>query len=230
VKDARLHLSQDGRLIAESATDAQGRYAFTGLESEEYLLQVSAPCCKAAVFKLKPPPGDVYTHNIRLEELPSIVPYVVEDEWHGFIGCGFRLPVYGSNNPEDCDQVDSNTEVRIEFPLHPGLQTVVVAMVWEASGTNLMEDLRLMMYRDPNTATANRFFDVMGKSPIEKTLGPEDAEAGPHLYFENIEETWGGRFRVWVGGDANVVYQQPFSVYYQLHYLEPAPPGTSALP
>jgi hypothetical protein len=233
VKDARLHLSKDGELVAETATDAQGRYAFTGLESEEYILQVSAPCCKAAVFRLKPPVGDVYKHNIRLEELPSIVPYVQENEWHGLVACGLRYPG-GTLGTNYCDLTDPNADRFHRFTIREGLRTVLFAMDWEPQSTNLLGELRVFMTKGTSAQSpdeGNAFFLLEGAPALEIALGPEDAIAGEGHYFTAIEEEWDVIYSVWAGGEyANVVYQQPFSVYYQLHYLEPAPPGASALP
>ena len=78
--------------------------------------------------------------------------------------------------------------------------------------------------------SSNRFFTEQGPSPLEATVGPEDAQGGEDLYFANIEDRWDVRFTVTGATSLSLVYQQPFTVYYRLYYLDPAPESASALP
>jgi hypothetical protein len=115
--------------------------------------------------------------------------------------------------------------------IYPGLATALAAMEWEQATTNALDDLRLIMTKGQSNSPENRFFTLSGKSPLEARLGPEEAVGGEPLYFDKIEaDGWEVRFVATAGNSGNVVYQQPFTVYYRLYYLEPAPEGASVLP
>lgn len=233
VAGASVELLQGDELLHDSLTLDNGSYEFTDLEPGEYRLKFSASCCKQLVRGAVVKPGEVTTVTAQLEEHKPVEGYVVRDEWNGFIGCSAVLPVTGVLfNPQGaCAETDPNNDPVHDFELEPGLQTVVVGMVWDEEITNPMGDLRIMMSKDSAfLAESSRFFTLEGASPLEIVLGPEDAQAGEPYYFANIEETWPARFTVTGSWEGSVVYQQPFTVYYDLYYNEPAPEGASALP
>lgn len=226
----RVRLAAGEALVGDTATDGAGRYAFEGLAEGEYRLQVTAICCREAMRGVYLTGGRQLEVHVQLEPFPETQdPYVEDGQWEGFLPCSVRTPTGTGVNLEACDDLDPNSSRRHEFQLKPGLQTAVVAMDWEPVTTNLAGEMVLRFYKG-SSWNGNTFFREASLAAIEVTLGPEDAEDGERLHFDKIDEPWDVRFQFWAGGSPNVVYQQPFTVWYALHYWDTAPSGTSALP
>ncbi len=234
IEDARVELLQSGEYVDETTTAANGSYSFVELEPGEYRLKFGASCCqelsRGAIVKA----GTQESITVNLEPRRSLEPYVERLVWEGFIGCSAFIPGYGIFfNPEGaCANNDPNNDPLHEFEIQPGLASVVVAMEWTQETTNPFNDLQIVMSKGPfvDDRFSNRFFTLAGPPVLETTIGPEDAEAGEELYFDKIEEAWDVRFTVTASDSGIFVYQQPFKVYYDLYYREPAPEGASALP
>lgn len=234
LEGAGAELLVQGELIEEQETEANGSYVFKGLEPGEYRVKFSASCCKDKMRGAIVEAGRVASINVNLEPKRPNTPYVEELEWEGFIGCSLTVPGQGVLfNPEGaCAETDENNDPIQEFVLQPGLATVVVAMEWEQVTTNALDDMQIVMTRGPyaHSNIGNRFFTLDGASPLQAVVGPEGAEGGENLYFDQIDEPWDVRFTVTASESGNFVYQQPFTVYYDLYYWDPAPDGVSALP
>lgn len=234
IEGALVELLQSGEYLDEATTSANGTYAFVDLEPGEYRLKFGASCCKELSRGAIVKSGEQENIPVNLEPRRSLDPYVEERVWEGFIGCSLAIPEYGVFfNPEGaCADNDPNNDPIEMFEIEPGLATVVVAMEWNQETTNPLNDLQIVMSKGEfvDDRIVNRFFTLDGPPVLETTLGPQDAEGGEELYFDMIDDTWEVRFTVTASASGNFVYQQPFKVYYDLYYREPAPDGASALP
>lgn len=233
VSGARISVVQNDTLHAETEADDQGEYRVTGLEPGQYRVQITASCCREHVQGVTVEAGETASVNvqlIRFTEDEIGTPYVESDQWTGFVSCSYRDATGSGYHSGPCEDLDDNTDRIHELELKRGLKTIVVGMEWDSELTNLQERLVLRHYVAPWQSNAPTFFRIDAESPIEVTIGPEDARDGEDLYFENIESAWTTEFQVWAGGTPNVVYQQPFTVWYDLYYWEEAQEGASALP
>lgn len=228
VVGARVVLVQNDNVSAETETDAQGDYRVAGLEPGQYRMQVTAPCCREYVQGVNLVEGEETVLNIQLTlftEGDLQIPYVEREEWSGQIGCSVRAAGVGYNLP--CQ--DPNDDRVHEFQIEEGLKTLVVAMDWDPLTHNVNEELVLRHYRGSGW-DGDTFFRINSGPPIETRVDEESAADGEHLYYSSIEDSWDVRFQVWTGGTNSLSYQQPFTVWYELHYWEPAPEDASALP
>ncbi len=233
IGSARVSVVANETLQAEAEVDDQGDYRLTGIEPGQYRLQITASCCREHVQGVTIEAGETARVNvqlIRFTEDEIGTPYVESDDWTGFVSCSYRDATGGGYHSGPCEDLDDNTDRVHELELKRGLKTIVVGMQWDSELTNLQERLVLRHYVAPWQSSAPTFFRIDAGSPIEARIGPEDASSGEELYFENIEDSWDTEFQVWAGGTPNVVYQQPFTVWYDLYYWEEAPEGASALP
>ncbi len=123
----------------------------------------------------------------------------------------------------------------------PGLKSVVGALSWDAPGAALGDQLSITMEVGGRPNLEPRYVNEEGYSPVEfradagdvvAEFDEEDDEGHDiHQYdFDNLESDVELMFRIFAGGDLNVVYQQQFTVYWDLYYWEEAPEGASALP
>lgn len=174
------------------------------------------------------------------EDEPEEEPYVVSMEWEGHLACTVRwpseLPYSGLNA---CGAVEIlvpgavGDDFLLEWQIEEDLETVVGAMVWE--GDTLEPDLHLLMEVAGMSGSPPRYVDDQGGSPLQWRVDAGFVEGNypDHLHqydFNNVEGSLDLQFRVFAGGDLNVVVDQPFTIYWDLYYGEPAPEDASALP
>lgn len=232
IAGADVELLQGDELLVDTLSLENGSYAFQGLEPGEYRLKFSDSCCRQMVRGALVKAGETTTVTVQLEKHKPVEGYSVYEPWEGFIGCSAVLPEYGILfNPEGaCADSDPNNDPVHKFKLEPGLKTIVVGMEWDEETTNPMGDLRIALTKGPGTAQATRFFVIEGPSPLEIVLGPDDPDGGENLHFDKIDEPWDVEFTVTGSSQGSVVYQQPFTVHYELYYNEPASEEASAIP
>lgn len=233
VDGARVSVVANDSMLAETETDDQGRYRITDIDPGEYRVQITASCCREHVQGVTIEADETAGINVQLIRFTQDevgTPYVERGEWTGFLSCSYRDAQGSGNHLLPCEDLDDNTDRIHDLDLKRGLKTIVVGMDWDNELTNFQGQLVLRHYVAPWQSNSPTFFRIDAEPPIEVTIGPEDASSGEDLYFENIESTWNTQFQVWAGGTPNVVYQQPFSVWYDLYYWEEAPDGASALP
>lgn len=150
-------------------------------------------------------PGTAHHHEHENE------PYVVTNEWNGFASCGIGTLVV---QWATCSTIgDPNDDVRHEFQLDAGIETVVVALDWDPVGGFGSDEFSLYIDADGETVA-----DVSGPTPLHVRLDGLSTN-GTTLTF-----------RVFAHSTAGFVYQQPFTVYHDHFYHEPAPEGYSPLP
>jgi hypothetical protein len=126
------------------------------------------------------------------------------------------------------------------FEAGPGLKTVVGGMEWRAPGAALGDELAITMEVNGRPNQAPRYASTVGHSPLEfradaghvvENYEEEIDDHNIHQYeFDNLEDNLELMFRIFAGGMMNIVYQQQFTVYYDLYYWEPAPEDATALP
>lgn len=132
--------------------------------------------------------------------------------WTGMIGCSISYPT--GFQPWTCP--DENNDREHNFTVGPGLETLIVTMEWESSTVCTADHLRHWFYA-PSDAERPAVREE-GTSPIEYRVDAGDSMDFP---FEEIAEPTEFRFKVWgPASGANICYQQPFTVDYELHYGE----------
>jgi hypothetical protein len=232
IAGAEVYLTKDGS-AKETATNAQGRFVFNGLEPGVYRMQVIATCCKPYQENVGVKAGEVTDVPVQLTVVRTLRAYMDPNGlWEGFIGCGVMYPT--AFQPITCP--DPNNDVTRVFEADVGLQTIVIGMEWDNITTNVNGALRIALYRgQPGNLGQGHLALIDRQGPIEFRL---DANAEDEkLDWDAAEEPMEFTIRVWAGkdtpswsNDLNVVYQQSFTVYWHLFYGEPAPEGHSAIP
>jgi hypothetical protein len=257
---AQVRLVQDVEVAAETTTDPQGRYTLRNVEPGEYRLQVLAACCREYVRAVTVTADEVTNADLQLEpwtEDDLQIPRVERYEWTGFLACTLRF--YNPPGPHHdltingvpgsfsganvCAFVPGNAtgdDFRHVFEIKPGLETLVGAMEWRAPGAALGEELALFLEVHQRAHQPPLYAAPSGHSPLQFRVDAgyvieeyeeviEDHDI--HQYdFRNIEDNLELWFRVFAEGMVNIVYQQAFTVYWDLYYWERAPDDASALP
>ena len=187
-------------------------------------------------------------------------PRVERFEWRGFLACTVRFPnpdgphhgenvqgiPLGVTGVNACGLVEIAAENATDddflhvFEIGPGLKTVVGGMEWQAPGASMGDELSLTMEVNGRPNFPPRYAAVDGHSPLEFRADAgyvieeyEEEIDGDDIHqydFNNVDDSLELMFRVFAGGDLNVVYQQQFTVYYDLYYWEEAPDDATALP
>lgn len=172
-----------------------------------------------------------------------------EGPHHGEDVMGIPLGVTGANA---CGLVDIVGEISglgnltdddflRTFTVQPGLKTVLGAMEWQAPGASMGDQLTLYLEVEGRPNQAPRYASATGHAPLEFRVDAgyveenyeEEDDDGTNIHqydFNNLNGPQDLMYRVFAGGDANLVYQQQFTVYWELHYWHPADEDRSALP
>lgn len=216
-------------LVDQTATNEEGRYTFNDLKRGIYRVFFNHPCCFDQVADTTVTRGEVSTLDIQMTQRPKIVPYMVPDKWTGFVSCDVAVPVV--RDPVTCPEgMDPNRDIKRTFTPDMGLETLVIALDWDPAPTNVHGTMRLRLLIDN--------IEVIVKSseaPLEFRFDNDPTLDEGVFDWADWEEPPEFTFRVW-GGDAecygcsNVVWQQSFTVYWDLYYNKAAPDGASALP
>jgi hypothetical protein len=247
VSNANVRLVQDNDIIAEATTETDGRYRMTNIEPGEYRLQVSAACCRENVRAVTVVADEVASVDLQLELFSADdlqVARVEQYEWTGMLLCSVSTVVIGVSVCSAPDLIledlgeDPATDDHFltTFEVGRGLKSIVGAMEWRAPGAALGDELWVLMEAEdvlPNDPP--RYVDVGGRSPLEFRVDAGFVESNYdedlHQWdFNNIEETLELRYRIFASGNTNLVYQQQFTIYYDLYYWEAAPDQATALP
>ncbi len=127
------------------------------------------------------------------------------------------------------------------WEIGPGAKTVVGGMAWDAPGAALGDQLSITMEVADRVNLPPRYTSEEGYSPVEfrvdagqiiEEFDEEDDEGHDlHQYdFDNLEDSLEVMYRIFAGGDLNMVYQQKFTVYWDVYYWEEAPEDATAVP
>lgn len=229
VADASVSLIEGSELVADTRTKEDGRYTLSNIEPGEYRLQVSGACCREGVQGIEVVAGETVTADMQLEpftEADLEIPFVEEFEWNGFLSCGVTAVVITG---EPCSLFDDASDFLHRFELKEGLSTVMIGMIWDATGGALGEELAIFMERDgcgvgcPGSDTYGR---AGGAAPVYLRVD----DPGGEISFEDIEDERTVQYRVFPEFGVDFYYQQEFTVHYHLHYNKEAPEGYDPVP
>ncbi len=201
-------------------TDLQGRFTFNGMEPAPYRLHAAPACCEEVLREVVVQAGAVSEVSLLLDRVVSVLAYVVEEEWTGFIACGV-----GRYN---LCPLDENHEPELHFFVEPGLRTIVVGLKWDPAGGVSSEELQLVLDRWQSPAFGYDYIAQQGVSPIVARADDASIDRGD-AEFANITDVIELRYEV----NAPVpgfVYQQAFTLYWQEYYHDPAPDDVDPVP
>lgn len=213
-------------------TDRAGRYTFNDVRPGPYRIQINAPCCRAYTESIMVKAGEVAESNIQLEplsELDLATPFIEPNEWQGFVSCGVSL--FNAPAPVCSATTDPNHDIEHEFTIEPGLQEIVVAMVWNENsaapdyyGNALRLDLRSIDCEGCNY----RYIADSTSSPIIEWVNDETI-ADDFARWVHLNQTRTMRFNV-DSGHTNLFFQQGFTIYWHEFYHKRAPLDFEPIP
>ncbi len=227
-------------------TDRYGRYTINGIRPGEYVFQAEAYGHRPEVRAVSIASGEIAELSLQLSQLSDLalgLPVVDSGEFRGFLACGVGQailpvgnPVYPSGiNPRlsPCGDLDANDRFLFEFAFQPGLQEVVMGMTWDPVGGLSGRELNLnleVLGCDVTCTDDETYIDVAGPPDIVFQLRDEDVP--PTLAFSQYNETKGVQIRVFPAATQtpNVIYQQPYAIYYEFYYNQFAPEGRTPIP
>ncbi len=237
ISGAEVILSKDDEEVKKTLSGDNGRYTINGIDPGSYRLIADAPCCEVGVRNVAIEAGEVTQADLQVEQAKVIETYIDKNgEWNGFLGCTYHLwPGTQSANCAEVVQDENHDDVR-SFNADIGLETIVVAVVWDPSPLSTTNQLHHRLERTDDG------FDGPSPTEISRTNeGPPiiyrvDANPkGSALDFASAEEEM--EFRIIKGTAVSgavppltVTYQQDFTVYWHLFYGEPAPEGYDPRP
>lgn len=252
VEDARVQVVEDTSVIAETTTPESGKYTITNIPPGHYRLHITSSCCKEHAQGVTIVEDEAVEVSVQLEPFSADdlqEGYVEQYEWTGFLECsvayaGDELNVCGIAwiIPRLLGINETDDDFLHRWEVRPGVESVVGGMSWSNPAPASGDELSLFFEVSgmPNNGEDSPDADpsyarVNGASPLEfradagELVEYYDEEA--HAYdFQNLEEELEVMFRVFASGDANVVYQQQFTVYWDVYYWEGAPEDATALP
>lgn len=243
VENARVNLVTDGELVAETQSDEEGHYTINNIEPGEYRLQVTAPCCREHAQGVSIEEDDSTDVSIQLELFSSDdlqQPYVEQFDWTGFLACNVRAAA-GANVCALAGDPSGDDDFLHVWEIREGVESVVTGMVWDSPGASLGDELVLIFEVDGRPNSDPTYDRGDGLSPLEIRADagdviadyPEEDDDGHNIHqydFENVEDSLDVMYRVFAGGTVNIVYQQQFTVYWDVYYWEAAPEDASAVP
>lgn len=256
VEDARVQIVKETDMIAEGTTGSDGSYRITDVEPGDYRLQITAPCCREHAQGISVVADETSDVSVQLEVFSSDDLQIAHSEkfdWTGFLACTVRFinpdgphhdhnvlgvpgGVSGVNVCSLAGDPSGDDDFLHPFEVREGVKSIVGGMVWDSPGASMGENLALLMEVNGNWNQPPRYVDADDSSPIEFRVDAgfvEEEYDDEEIYqydFDNIEGTQDLAYRIFAGGDVEVVYQQQFTVYWDVYYWEEAPEGATALP
>ncbi len=204
IEGATLYLMLgNGTVVYSTTTNETGSYRFDEVDPDTYRLVATAAGFESHAVKLQVEPEAVHEVHFMLVEIPQ--PWVDgPNDWDGFIGCWISIAT--------CDGVDPNHSTTHSTQTEPESETATLALEWQPNNFLGAEELRLVVEDQEGSLIA----DETGPSPLELRIddGLQDVEG---LTFRVQPET------------TSLVYQQTFTLWWALHYVDPAPDGYSPL-
>lgn len=229
VLNARIRLIQDDNVAHEAHTDENGKYNITGVQPGEYRIQAFAPhCCETDLRRVHVGPQQDIKMNFMLEiRVPETGSPFMDGLYDskGWISCSVALP---TQSMYPCQPYDDEHKQEAGHVVDmAGLKTLHVAVVWDSPALATGSELTLSVYN--NVGGSHLIERKTDASPLEIRIdssGIEDED----LRFENFYgRDMPLRFAV-TPTDIGVLYQQPFTLYWSLHFWEEAPSDFSTVP
>jgi hypothetical protein len=233
-------------------TDAGGLFAISGLQAGAYIVKASHPFYDEVQQTVDVVAGvaDPPAVKLLLTRVVFENPYLQTLKYDGFIVCSANILVAlseecgeGVGVPEEecfmgtCAPVpviggqrvggQGNNQVQFDFTVGPGLQTLIVEQVWEATseaGQEFYSPIATEWSCDP-VCGGNVFSEMEGASPLYAAVDSET------LASLNItpDQTLISVF-TWSSAQTNpvgVVLNQPYQVFVTSFHHLPAPEGWS---
>lgn len=231
--------SKGDELAADTTTDASGKFTLNGLEPGRYVVQFTK-----AGFKDDARPVDVEANtvtelNVQIARLTAQdlgEAYVVHNETVGFTGCAFGVMVVeGTLAPRAtlCGTYDENDKFLWEFPVQSGLKEIVFGMTWDPVGGVSGKEMNINIENHDcsGVSCTYEYADVSGPPDLVFSISDDDI-TDEAWKFSEINGTRMLQIRVFAAATIppNVVYQQPFKIYWDAFYNEPAPDGHNPIP
>lgn len=231
IRSATVNLVEGGELVSNVTTEADGSFVMRNVEPGTYRIQVSATCCREGIASVTVEAGETHTVNFRLQRHGEVIirtPFLDRDgEWEGLISCAAAATGQNPMFPGPC-QTDPNHSHRHIEVFGAGVKTITFFMEWDPAGVAGGDNLRFTASN--LNAGLHTFGEVEGSSPLELQVHNSEIEEDGNR-FDAFEAGWVARLQVEPVSDlVDVVYQQPFTVYYHVHYWEEGDPGYSAAP
>lgn len=239
-----VELHQDGSLVDGTFTDGSGLYTLNDVTPGAYEVRTLASGYAVTAKTVTIAAGVITEAPLVLDPLPDLsnVSYVVPDQWTGFLGCGVGGPVYFTFCSEPYDgapvQLDENDDILEVFSVEPGVEELVFGIDWSPSGGFSAQalDLTIMIDTDPDPDEIQwRIYrEETGSPPIVFTIN--DTWLGERGFdgvtFATFNETRDVLIRVLPPFmlEPAIVYQQPFTVYWETYYHTTAPDGRNPIP
>lgn len=232
VADAMVAVFHDGEFLTQTTSDGEGRFKVKDLTPGGYAVRVQGECCREKVVRAEVEPGGSVALDVVLEALRAAdvkTPHVKEHVWEGFVACSSRSAILATSGL--C--FDANHDVRHDFIVEGGVRSVTVALEWDDSQLAQSEEYQIQMENldvpeeCPDLSTASscpyRYAFVAGESPLMFVVNESVDE--PEARWDALEsgKEWTLQFNVLPRDDVAVVYQQPFTVHYHVHYWQEAP-------
>lgn len=234
-------LGADRKAVQTVHSDEAGHFVINDLGPGTYRVQIAATCCRAAVETVEVKANNEVEVNLQLDPLTAAdlnEPFMIEREWHGFIACGVRAGVPGTLTPGAalCSITgDPNDDFIRYFNMSEGVTSVIIGMDWQpvggVSGQKLSLTFEEGICEEVACTDAYYYARADGDPPFVIRVDMDDITE-PEARWDNIDGEEEFKFRVFAGTDyANVVYQQPFSIYwYELYNDYDVPEDFNPLP
>ncbi len=223
LEGAQISLVQDDSLVEETRSGEDGRYRLEDIEPGEYRVQFTAPCCRESVQGVTIVAGDVTEASARLEPYTQAElgePYIdTGGEWTGFLACGF-----GAGETVNPCAVDPSSDNVHDWDVEEGVEGVAITVDWDPAGGVLGTGLEVNIENQGcyRVECSHRYEVLDGPPPLQTVINNEDIE-DEDWHWDQVEGKRDLQFRVFPSSEPNVVYQQEFTVYWDVFYFQQAP-------
>lgn len=231
-------------------TDAQGAFAFSGLEPGTHTLSAEADGFHGAALRATLAAGDAWEPVFRLEPVIRPVPYDERFELAGFFECSATYLIVAGDCFAAADFVAdalglprpgnaTNEKFAFEIPVAPGWESIVVEERWDPGAGGLDPKLSLLVERLEFDEEGHgvSYAETGGESPLRLDIRRGEVHAtaqSQELRISDDGETI--RVRSFVEGELHrpggtgflgvgAAFQQRFTIYVTVFYLAPAPDG-----
>lgn len=218
---------------ATVSTDLTGAYAFEGLAPTVYRLRFDLRGFVGVLKRVNVVSSQTNWANVTLAALPRGEAHREEYDFQGFLECNHSLvpSPTGGYPPGNCvpsrlvaldTTPNSNTKQVFVFPAGRDAVEVLVEMVWEADDLPFAGKLRVVVEENGTSLQGGRtYMSYEGPSPARIELRPPVLDAVPVLLQTRTEVT---------EQEPGLAFQQPFTVYVTVFYVEPMPEDYSRIP